>query len=402
MSEAHQAPSSLAGAAEQRIPPSVFMLTAAIAVIGCNSLGLSPIAPEVARSFGTSVPAVMGGTAAFGLGTAASALLLARHIDRVGAWRMLRLAFGLLTLSLAASAVAPAAAVLIAAQFCAGIAAGVAVPAIYANAAAIAPPGRETKTVGLMLTGWTLSMVAGVSLSAALADWLHWRAVYCAIALLSAGALLALLSNGRRDLPSSGSAPSPLAALSIPGVPPLLLACGAFMTAFYGVYAYLGDHLHQELGLPLSANGVITVAYGLGFGSAAFLDGLEKRLPVRLTLPLAFAAVCLVYILMTSGSGSYSSVLLLTLLWGFTNHFGLNLLIVRLTALRPSRRGTIMGMNSAVTYLATFAGTLGFGPLYAAFGFAALTALAAALMILAVAAALAPVSSAALEFEPEH
>lgn len=375
---------------------------AAVAVIGCNSLGLSPIAPEVAHTFGVSVPEAMAGTAAFGLGTSLSALLLARHIDRVGAWRMLRIAFGLLSASLAVTAAAPFVMVLIAAQFSAGAAAGVALPAIYSNAAEIAPKGRETKTVGLMLSGWTLSMVAGVSLSALLADWLHWRVVYLAIFILAAGAFLVLCLSAHRDGRSSESAPSPLAALSIPGVPPLLVACGAFMTAFYGVYAYLGDHLHEGLGLPLGANGMVTLVYGLGFGAATLLDGIEKRVPARLSLPYAFLAVFVVYLLLSAGNGSYGAVLALTFLWGLANHLGLNLLIVRLTALDPARRGTIMGMNSAVTYLATFAGTLGFGPLYALAGFTALTAAAAGLMILAWLAAWAPFRSGALKIKLEH
>jgi len=372
---------------EGRIPPSVLLLTAAVAVIGCNSLVLSPIAPEVARSFSVSVPMVMSGTGAFGFGTAASALLLARYIDRVGAWRMLRMAFGLFALGLAASALSSGVAVLVAGQFCAGVAAGVALPAIYASATAIAPPGRETKTVGIVLTGWTLSMVAGVSLSAVLADWLHWRAVYGAVFLLSMGALAILFFSSHQDTQSREPAPSPMAALAIPGVPPLLLACGAFMTAFYGVYGYLGDHLHEALGLPLSANGMVTLVYGLGFGGAALLDGFEHRLPNRFSLSLAFAAVCVVYLLLAVGSGSYGAVLALTFFWGLANHFGLNLLIVRLTARNPAKRGSIMGLNSAVTYLAAFVGSLGFGPLYAAFGFSILNVIAAALMVVSALAA---------------
>jgi MFS transporter, DHA1 family, inner membrane transport protein len=392
MSEAHQAtsPASFEAAEGRRIPPAVFMLTAAVAVIGSNSLVLSPIAPEVARSLGISVPFVMAGTAAFGLGTAASALLLARHIDRVGTWRMLRFAFALLAASLAASATAPVAMVLVAAQFCAGIAAGVALPAIYASAAAIAPRGRESKTVGIVLTGWTLSMVAGVSLSAIIADWLHWRAVYGAVFLLASGALAMLLVSGHADRRSDEPAPSPLEALSIPGVAPLLVACGTFMTAFYGVYGYLGDHLHEGLGLPLSANGMVTLVYGLGFGAAALLDGYEHRLPARLGLPLAFLAVLLVYVLLALGGEIHGAVLTLAFFWGLTNHFGLNLLIVRLTALRPARRGAIMGLNSAVTYFAAFAGSLGFGPLYTTLGFAAISGIAAGLMAVSVVAALAP------------
>ncbi|WP_366936246.1 MFS transporter, partial [uncultured Nitratireductor sp.] len=126
MSKINQTPADdvLTLASDLRIPPVVFLLTGCVAVIGCNSLVLSPIAPEVSRSLGASVQGVMIGSAAFGLGTAGSALFLARHIDRFGAWRMLRLAFGALAVALGISAAAPFLAILVAAQFVAGLAAG--------------------------------------------------------------------------------------------------------------------------------------------------------------------------------------------------------------------------------------------------------------------------------------
>ncbi|MCA1263197.1 MFS transporter, partial [Nitratireductor aquimarinus] len=107
MSKLNQTPvdGDLALALDTRIPPTVFLLTGCVAVIGCNSLVLSPIAPEVSRSLGASVQGVMIASAAFGLGTAGSALFLARHIDRLGAWRMLRMAFAVLAFALGVSAV---------------------------------------------------------------------------------------------------------------------------------------------------------------------------------------------------------------------------------------------------------------------------------------------------------
>ncbi|RWM71025.1 MAG: MFS transporter, partial [Mesorhizobium sp.] len=47
----------------------------------------------------------------------------------------------------------------------------------------------------------------------------------------------------------------------------------------------------------------------------------------------------------------------------------------------------IMGLNSAVTYLAVFVGTTAFGPLYSSFGFAASAVVAALLMLVAASAA---------------
>jgi DHA1 family inner membrane transport protein len=371
-------------AAEQGgIPRAAYVLTGCIGVIGSNSLVLGPIAPEVAQSLGAGVPAVMMASAAFGLGTAASALFLARHVDRLGARRVLRLVMALLAASMLLSAAAPVVLALIAAQLVAGVASGVALPAIYASAAAIAPPGRESRTIGVVLTGWTLSMIAGVSLSAVLADFIHWRAVYVAVALLSVVAIagLSLLPHGKEQ--AAGAAPSPFAALSIAGVKPLLLACGAFMAAFYGVYGYLGAHLHNDLGEPVSANGLVALVYGLGFGGAAFLDGVADRVGARRLMPVAFMAVAAVYLLFALTGDSFAAVLVMVFLWGLFNHFGLNLLIMRLTAIDPSQRGTIMGLNSAVTYLAVFVGTSAFGPLYANHGFAAAAFVAMALTLVA-------------------
>lgn len=206
MSNSDQATALTAGA-RQPIPALAYLLTGCIAVIGSNSLVLGPIAPAVASSFGVSVPVVMIAAAAFGLGTSASALFLARYIDRLGARRMLQGALLLLALALVASAMAPTVVMLVAAQLLAGIAAGVAMPAIYASAAAIAPPGRESGTIGVVLTGWTLSMVAGVSLSAVLADLVHWRAVFAAVAVLAALAWAGLTMTSLSDIRRQGRHP---------------------------------------------------------------------------------------------------------------------------------------------------------------------------------------------------
>jgi len=148
-----------AGAA--RIPAAAYALCLCIGLVGANSLALGPIAPRVGESFAVGVPAVMTASAAFGIGTAASALLLAGLIDRFGAGRMLRYALLAFLAALAASGAAPALSAFIGAQLLAGLAAGLALPAIYTLAALAAPPGRESDTLGIVLFGWTLSMVAG-------------------------------------------------------------------------------------------------------------------------------------------------------------------------------------------------------------------------------------------------
>jgi predicted MFS family arabinose efflux permease len=389
MTNTDQTISSLS-AGSARIPPFAFVLTACIGVIGSNSLALGPIAPAVAGSLETDVPAVMTASAAFGLGTAASAIFLGRLIDRYGARRMLLGALLIFAIGLGASAAAPALSLLVGAQFVVGIAAGLALPAIYTLAAVVAPPGRESQTIGVVLTGWTLSMVAGVPLSAAIADFAGWRTVYEIVAVTGFFAFVATLSTAVRE-EKNGNSASPLAALGVRGVIPLLASCAAFMASFYGVYAYIGDHLHAALRLPVSANGLVAASYGLGFGSAAFLDRLIDRFGAGRLLPLIFLIVAGVYVAIAAGCGAYISMLAVVFFWGLANHFGLNVLIMRLTALDPGRRGAIMGLNSGVTYLALFAGTVSFGQAYSWAGFYVLPLAAAGLMLAAALfAALAP------------
>ena len=368
------------------------VLTASIATIGANSLSLGPIAPAVAAELGTGVVGVMVASAGYGLGTAAGALGLSPLVDRLGARRALVLALGALVVLFGASAAAPSTAWLVGAQTLAGLAAGLGLPATYAFAASIAPPGHESRTLGRVLVGWTLSLVVGVSLSAVVADLGTWRLVYAGFAALTAAALVAVArvgagrASGASDTSEAGGAPGarktasgtdeappavvwPHATLALPGVAPLLLVCFGFMAAFYGAYAYVGGHVHDALGLPVRASALVTLAYGAGFGLAALGDGLIDRLGARRALVPAFALVVLAYAAMGAAASAFAALVGIAFVWGLANHVGLNLIVAGLSAIDPGRRGAILGAYSATTYLAGSAGTLAFGPVYASAGF---------------------------------
>lgn len=348
-------------------PAIVWVLTGCIGLIGSNSLALGPIAPAIAQGFKIDVQEVMLASAAFGLGTALGALALGQVIDRVGPRRTLAYVMLVMAIGFLISGAAQGATVLTISQFLVGVSAGIALPAIYTLAAVVALPGHEGRTIGIVLTGWTISMVAGVPLSTLIADSLGWRAFYMMIAAAALIAGAGLFMNGQPEAERNGSASrTPITALAIKGVLPLLAACACFMAAFYGVYAYVGDHLHVTLDYPVRANGLAAILYGMGFGSAVFLDRhVDAYSNRRILLPILFLLVALVYGGMSLVSGSYIWVLAVMAIWGLANHFGLNVLIMRLTALEPSQRGAIMGLNSAVTYLALFVGTIVMGKVYA-------------------------------------
>ncbi len=368
----------------------LLLLTGSITVIGANSLALSPIAAAVAASFpGVAAAAVMTASAVYGLATAASALTLAPLADQIGADRLLLRALLLLSFALGGTAMAPDLLALCLAQALAGVAAGMALPSIYALAAQIAEKGRESHTLGLVLTGWTLSLVMGVSLAAVIADFAHWRLVFglfAAAAIALAASLIA--SSGWRAAEDRPSRSSPRSALRVPGMARGLLTAAGYMTAFYGLYSYLGAHLSDVLALPTAVAGLAPLAYGLGFGGAAVFDRLIDRHGAEVAAPLAFAGLAVVYLLLAAAGASASLLLALCLLWGLANHLGLNLIVGGLAALDPTQRGAVMGLYSAVTYLSVFAGALLYRPVFEQFGFAVCALVSAACVMPALGAAL--------------
>lgn len=360
---------------------SILILLSAIGVIGANSLLLSPLVTAVGADLQVSAAQVMQAASAYGLGVALAAMLLAPLGDRFGAGRLLRVTLVFLVVGLAASALAPTLYALIAAQTLCGLAAGAALPSIYTLAVTIAPKGRESQTLGAVLTGWTVSLVLGVSLGAWITDHFGWRAVYTALSIGTT--LLWLFSTRLRNLGSSGGrTTSPLTALKVPGIKRGLLATVLLMLSFYITYFFIGAHVTVDLGLSTTKAGLVPLFYGIGFGLAVLADPILDRIGLERATAPVFLAITLTYVCMIALSGTFYGLLMVAALWGIFQHLGLNLLVARLTALDPSQRGAIMGLYSTATYLCIFAVPALGGLAYGNWGLAGCLAVSAFLCLI--------------------
>lgn len=344
----------------------------AVSVVGSNGLALSPILSDVARSFSTSALTISTAISAYGAATAASAFFLAARIDRIGIRRSLLGAMVALIAALLLSAAAPHWIVLTLAQALAGAAAGVILPAAYGSATLVAAPGREARTLGRVIAGWSVSLVVGVPLSALISDAVGWRATYGVLAVCASVALLGLrtLPERRADNPAPLRLSRLLAPLAYRDVPVLLLACLAFSSAFYGVYAFLADHVRTLLALSAGQVGFIAFAYGTGFLLAGMAAApLIDRVGPRRALPLSLATVALVYLGLLPAAHALVTLLALAVLWGAASQMSLNLLVLLLSRARPDERGAVLGLNTCTTYLGASVGTAVAGTLYTHAGF---------------------------------
>lgn len=376
------------------------LLVLGIVVVGSNAFVLSPILTDVAQDFGTTAVAVARVISAYGISTAISALFLAGAIDRYGARRMLCMTATVLTTALLVSAASQSWQVLAAVQACAGVAAGIMLPAIYATATSSAPGRQGARALGRVLNGWAISLVAGVPVSALITEYGGWRWAYVTLAAFAFTALLGFLGCRLPVNSSDATRVSPLAALRTPGIPALLLICFGYMSAFYGVYAFLGDHLRLVLGLDAALAGAVVLAYGAGFGLASLGTFLLDRIGPARIFPFSLAAIALIYLLLIPASRSYEGALCAALVWGIVNHYGLNILVLLLSEQRPDARGTILGLHSAVTYTAVFAGPLFMGYLYAVYGFAGISLAASGLALGAMLVSLLAIQSRGHSAEP--
>tara|TARA_R110002124_G_scaffold34193_7_gene112511 strand:+ start:1923 stop:3068 length:1146 start_codon:yes stop_codon:yes gene_type:complete len=355
----------------------IILLTAAIAVVGANSMVLAPITGAVSRDLGGDPADIVQAAAAYGVTTAISAIFLAPRADVIGPHKALYQAVILLLISMLASVVSPTLWALIAAQAFSGIGAGMAIPAIYTLAPQLGPKGQEKRSMGLVLSGWTLALVGGVAASGFLAEWAGWRSVYMVLAVALVGVFIAM---HRIDLTvdmSEARATSPLTALKVTGIWRGLFAAGMLMLGFYGTYAFIGAHVHDALGLGTDSAAVVTLFYGTGFGLAALIDKYVDRLPQRMAGGLAFGGLTLVYLAQSVYGAAYVALIATALIWGIVQHLALNFVVSRLAGLDASQRGAVLGLNSAVTYLAVTGGALAFRPAYEAGGLALCSLLSA-------------------------
>ncbi|MEP5762609.1 MAG: MFS transporter [Litoreibacter sp.] len=367
----------------------IYVLMLAVAVIGSNSLLLSPILSDIANDFSTDPVAVVWAITAYNAVTAISALLLTRLIDKSGIYVALSLAYSALLVGTIISGVSGNLITLIIGQSIAGLGAGVSLPAIYSLAPLLAPSGQESKYVGRVLTGWSVALVLGVPVAAFMSEVIHWRAAYGFLCLIAAVTLVVLRGakndilqsqpNMNNDAPPSWSLFAPF---KIAGASTLLSMNLLYMASFYGTYSFVGTHLRAAFGVSATEAGYAVFAYGLGFGLASFADSLIDRIGVRRTSTFVFITLTLIYFSMAIDYGTPFPFYLICLCWGFVNHLGLSAIITMLGELKTSLTGQLMGMNSVFTYVGGTLGTLAFGAVYADLGFGALAVTAALLIAL--------------------
>jgi predicted MFS family arabinose efflux permease len=172
-------------------------------------------------------------------------------------------------------------------------------------------------------------------------------------------------------------------AVRYPGVVPMLSISFLFAVAFYGVFAFLIREAQSSLNIPTGQSGLLVLAYGVGFALTTTAGKAIGRLGPRKLLPIALIVNALVFVLLLPAMHLFFALMLVVAAWGVVEHLCLGSMVLLLSQVRPDSRGTLLGLNSAVTYAGLMFGTAIASDLYPMFGFVSLVIAAVGLHVVA-------------------
>lgn len=366
-------------------PIKVILLMCSVAIVGSNGLLLSPILSDVASSLAAPLNSAAIAMSSYGAGTAISALFLAPLIDRYGASWALKTGLIALLLSLFGSSLAISVAMLIVFQAIAGVGAGLVLPSAYALATKCTSPEFASQALGRVLIGWSLSLIAGVPLSALITEYAGWRVAYLCLAV-SAMIIFSCLPRSPlypRKNTEDASWPTPFRALKETGVRPLLTIGLAFTSAFYGTYAFVVQETHEVLQTSTAQAGIVVLVFGLGFASASIANRWVDQVGPQKVLPWLLMINATIFVSMSLTMASLAAFLAVAFCWGFANHLTLNSIVLLLSQSSDGQRGAILGLNSATTYAGLTIGTIVASLIYPVAGFERILLVAATVQIAA-------------------
>jgi DHA1 family inner membrane transport protein len=339
------------------------LLALATFAAGTQSFAFAGLLAEMAADLGVSVAEAGQLATVFALVSGLSAPPVAVALRRVA---RKRLVVGALTLMAAVNlllAIAPSLGVMLGLRAVAGLGAA-SLPATSALAAAMAPPEKRGRALAMVVMGVTAAFLLGIPLGSAAGGAFGWRACFVfAAAMLALAATVIALFVPNVSAGDAAGAPV-LGLLARPGVARGLATTFLGFTAVFCFAAYTGPAVNHVSRLSGAGVGVMQMVVGLGSILGAPAGGrIADRGPGRGALIALFGAVAvgqaLQAVLLAAPPEGVVAPLAqgLLILLVSASLFAVSPIVqMRLIALAPDARSTVLAFNAATFFLGQAAG----------------------------------------------
>lgn len=266
---------SLSGTLEPRqLALALLAMSTGAFAIGTTEFATMGLLPQIAESFGATLPQAGNLVSAYALGVVVGAPVIMLAVPRVSRTRLLVLLALGLAVGNAFSALAPGLGPALVARFLAGLPHGAYFGLTAVVAARVAPPQRRARSVSLVMVGLTVATTVGVPISTALGQQLGWRSMYWFVTVIALVTVLAILrwvppvaaepgANARREL-TALSSPQVWLAVGIGGIG---------FGGMFALYSYITPITTEAGGIAIEHVPVLLALFGGGMTLGTLLGG---------------------------------------------------------------------------------------------------------------------------------
>lgn len=208
----------------------------------------------------------------------------------------------------------------------------------------IAPEGKSSAALGLVVCGSSIAMIAGLPLGRTIGLYMGWRMTFLVIsgvAALILAALAILLPKTPSD--SSISLRKLPALIKSPALLSIYLVTVIAITGHFTAYSYIEPFLAREAGFGSAAITLVLTGFGIVglIGSAIFSKFYSGHRKAFISIAVAGIAASL--LLLRAASATPATTVILCVFWAFAINF--YNLAFQAEIIRNATRGTAVAMS---------------------------------------------------------
>ncbi|WP_406445398.1 MFS transporter [Streptomyces sp. NBC_00631] len=347
-----------------RLPFVVPLLALGTFVMVTSEFIIAALLPEVSADLGVSVSTAGLLITAFAVGMIVGAPTISIATLRLPRRSTLVLALAVFAVGHVIAALSSSFPIVLVARVIIALATGTFLSVGSVVATSAAGEAAASRAMGVMMSGMSLAIVAGVPLGSWVGQAIGWRGTFWALAALAGVAALFI----GRFIPAAERAevaPSVRSQLAVlrHGCMWLVLAATALVTGgFMAAYSYISPLLTERTGIPEGAVPLVLVGFGVGALLGTNITGrLGDRKPLATFLTTSVASVLVLLLLIPLSTSPVATVVLVVLL-GVT---GLGItsiatpLAVRFGHSSPALAAalTVSAFNAGIALVSWLAGT---------------------------------------------
>jgi len=256
-------------AASALTPLMILLIEIALAAggfgIGTGEFVIMGLLPEVATTYGVSVPQAGQVISAYALGVVIGAPIIAVLAAKLSRRTLLLLLMGLFAFGNVASALAPGFLSFTALRFLTGLPHGAYFGVAALVAASMVPPHRRARAVGRVMLGLTIATLIGTPIATFLGQLMSWRAAFLMVGAIGALTVVLIALYLPKDKVAEGaSIRRELGAFGRLQVWLTLAVAAVGFGGMFSIFSYIAKTTTDTAGLPAGMVAIVLALFGLG------------------------------------------------------------------------------------------------------------------------------------------